>query len=84
MIQVKIIQANNDIGLESELNRELILLTQDDCEIKEIQFQHTAILMGEGTKPSFAAMVMYDDNSEQEQGYIRDEEAEVYVPIQRD
>ena len=84
MIQVKVIQANNDIGLESNLNTELLMLTQSDYTIKDIQFQHTAVLMGEGNKPSFAAMITYDDNSEAEQGYIRDEEAEINVPVYRD
>lgn len=84
MIQIKVIQANNDIGLESLLNRELIILNQDDCKIINVQFQHTAIIMGEITRPSFAAMITYDDNSEIEQGYITDEEDEINVPIQRD
>lgn len=84
MIQVKVLHANNDIGLESLTNRELIILNQDDCKIINVQFQHTAIVMGEGTRPSFAAMITYDDNSETEQGYIADEEDELNVPIQRD
>ena len=84
MIQVKVLQASNDIGLESLINRELLILTQDDCKIKDIQFQHTAVVMGEGTRPSYAAMITYDDNNEEEQGYIRDEEDEFDVQIQRD
>lgn len=84
MIQVKVLQASNDIGLESLVNRELLILAQDDCKIKDIQFQHTSILIGEGTRPSYAAMITYDDNSEEEQGYIRDEEDELDVQIQRD
>lgn len=82
MIQVKVLQASNDIGLESLVNRELLILTQDDCTIKDVQFQHTAVVMGEGTRPSYAAMITYDDNSEKEQGFDYEIDEEVMDDVQ--
>ena len=84
MIQVKIIQANNELSLDTNVNVELQELQNQDCIIKDIQFQHTAIILGEGMRPSFAAMITYEDNNNIEQGYIADEEDELNVPIQRD
>ena len=82
MIQVKILQANNDIGLQSLINHELLALNEKGCVLIGVQFQHTAIIMGEGTRPSYAAMITYDEEMDKIE-YER-EEYELDVPIQRD
>ena len=82
MIQVKILQANNDIGLESLINHELLALNEKGCILIGVQFQHTAVIMGEGTRPSYAAMITYDEEMDKIE-YER-EEYELDVPIQRD
>lgn len=83
MVQVKVLQANNDLGLESLVNRELLTLNEKGCVIIGVQFQHTAVLMGEGTKPSYAAMITYDGETDEHLDYER-EEYEIDVPVQRD
>lgn len=82
MIQVKILQANNDIGLESLINHELLALNEKGCVLIGVQFQHTAVIMGEGARPSYAAMITYDEETDKIE-YER-EEYELDVPIQRD
>lgn len=82
MIQVKILQANNDIGLQSLINHELLVLNEKGCVLIGVQFQHTAVIMGEGTRPSYAAMITYDEEMDKIE-YER-EEYELDVPIQRD
>lgn len=69
MVRVKVLQANNDLGLESLTNNELVTIQEEGGIIIGVQFQHTAVVMGEGTRPSYAAMITYDDNSELEQGF---------------
>jgi len=82
-MQVKILQANNDIGLESLINNELLTLKQEGYIIVGVQFQHTAVIMGEGARPSYAAMITYDEDKDMELQYQR-EEYELDVPVQRD
>lgn len=65
-MQITVIQANNDIGLQSQVNAEIETLEEQGCEILDIQFQHTALVMGEGTRPSFAAMIIYNSTKEDE------------------
>lgn len=60
-MQIKILQASNDIGLENLTNNELLDLKEKGCVIIGVQFQHTAIVMGEGTRPSYAAMITYEE-----------------------
>lgn len=69
MVRVKVLQANNDLGLESLTNNELVTIQEEGGIIIGVQFQHTAVVMGEGTRPSYATMITYDDNSELEQGF---------------
>lgn len=83
MIQVKILQSNNDIGLESLINHELLALNEKGCVLIGVQFQHTAVIMGEGARPSYAAMITYDEETGENLEYER-EEYELDVPIQRD
>lgn len=61
MKQVRIVQANNELGLDSNVNIELQDLQQQGYIILDIQFQHTAIMLGEGMRPSFACMIVYEE-----------------------
>ena len=83
MVQIKVLQSNNDIGLESLVNNELFELNKKGYVIIGVQFQHTAILMGEGTRPSYAAMITYDEETGESLEYER-EEYELDVQVQRD
>lgn len=82
MVRVKVLQANNDLGLESLTNNELVTIQEEGGIIIGVQFQHTAVVMGEGTRPSYAAMITYDEETDKIE-YER-EEYELDVPIQRD
>ena len=83
MVRVKVLQANNDLGLESLTNNELVTIQEEGGIIIGVQFQHTAVVMGEGTRPSYAAMITYDDLADDNLEYQR-EEYEIDVPVQRD
>ena len=83
MIQIKVIHANNDIILETLVNKELATLEQNNCDIKDIQFQHTSVVMDKYTRPSYAAMITYENVLDMELEYVPEED-EINVPIQRD